>query len=139
MRIVLDTNQFVSALIRKEGHPAQILQAWREGKIDIAVSPNLLEEVYEVLNRPRIKRKYHLTTEDIEGYLMLLQKYALMMPGMLEVNVLVEDTDDNVIIACAVEAEADYIVSGDHHLLNLREYQDIRIIRASEFLQILDG
>ncbi len=139
MRIVLDTNQFVSALIRKKGNPAQILRAWREGRLELAVSQDLLEEVYEVLHRPRIKRKYHLTAEDIEQYLLSLQKYALMMPGILEVNVVVEDPDDNVIIACAVEAEADYIVSGDKHLLNLREYQGIRIIRASEFLRILEG
>jgi len=48
MRIVLDTNQFISALICKEGHPAQILRAWRESKVELAVSPDVLEEVKDL-------------------------------------------------------------------------------------------
>lgn len=139
MRIVLDTNQLVSALIRKNGRPAQILQAWRQGQVELAVSPDLLEEVAEVLNRPRIKHKYRLTDEDIDQYLLLLKWYAITTPGTTEVSIVAADPDDNIIVACAVEAEADYIVSGDSHLLDLEEYQGIQIVQTSDFLQILEA
>ncbi len=137
MRVVLDTNQFVSALISKYGASAKVLQAFRDGQIEVAISPLLLAEVNEVLHRPRLKRKYHLTDRDIEAYLLLLSRYAIMVPGKVEVDVVAADPDDNLIISCALEAEADYIVSGDHHLLDLGEYQGIQIIRALELLQML--
>lgn len=139
MRVVLDTNQFISALIRKDGHPAQIVQAWRQGEVELVVSPTLLEEVLKVLHRPHIKNKYYLTDEEIEEYVLLLRRYALITPGKVTTKVVVDDPDDDMIIACAVEAKADYIVSGDLHLLDLKEYQGILIIRASDFLQILKG
>jgi hypothetical protein len=137
MRIVLDTNQFVSALISPAGNPARIMDSWRQGKVELAVSPSVLNEVHNVLHRPHIKRKYHLTDLDIKRYVLLLEQYALIVPGLVRVNVVLDDPNDNIIVACALEAEADYLVSGDRHLLDLGEIKGIPIVRASEFLKIL--
>jgi putative PIN family toxin of toxin-antitoxin system len=136
MKIVLDTNQWVSALICPQGRPAQIVQAWRHGKVEIALSPGILNELFNVLRRPRIKNKYHLTDTDIADFLQLLKQYTCIVQGESNINI-TKDPDDNIIIACAVAAGADYIISGDHHLVEILEYQGIRIIHAATFLQML--
>ena len=138
MRVVLDTNQYVSALIRPDGHPAQILQFWRNKRIEIAVSPKLIEELSDVLPRQRLRRKHNLTDTEIAGFVQLLLQYAVIVEGEVEVKVVEDDPDDNMILACALEAGANYIVSGDRHLLNIGEYQGIAIIRSSEFLSVLE-
>jgi hypothetical protein len=113
------------------------MDSWRQGKVELAVSPSVLNEVHNVLHRPHIKRKYHLTDLDIKRYVLLLEQYALIVPGLVRVNVVLDDPNDNIIVACALEAEADYLVSGDRHLLDLGEIKGIPIVRASEFLKIL--
>ena len=69
----------------------------------------------------------------------VLNRYAVVVPGETIVRAVPDDPDDDAVLACAVEAEADYIVSGDRHLLVLGSYEGIHILRAAEFLAILDG
>ena len=64
MRVVLDTNQHISATIRPDGHPAQIVKLWRIGLIELAISPPILEEFKIVVHRPRIQQKYNLSDSD---------------------------------------------------------------------------
>lgn len=134
MRVVLDTNQYISAIIRPNGNPAQILQLWHLRLIELAISPAMLEEFQRVACRPRIQQKYNLSDEDIDEYLELLREFAIVVPGSITVNAVPDDPDDNIIIACALEAEADLIISGDKHLLTLGSYQGIPIVKAADFL-----
>ena len=134
MRVVLDTNQHISAIIRPNGHPAQIVKLWRSGLIEIAISPFILEEFEAVVHRPRIQEKYNLSDADIAGYLEGLRTFAVLVPGTITVNAVPDDPDDNIIIACAIEAEVDVIISGDQHLLSLGSYQGIPIVKAVDFL-----
>ena len=69
MRVVLDTNQHISAIIRPDGHPAQIVKLWRIGLIEVAISPFILEEFEAVVHRPRIQQRYNLSDADIAEYL----------------------------------------------------------------------
>lgn len=138
LTVVLDTNVIVSGTIHKGGHPAAILDRWREGQFILIISKALLEEVEDVLHRPHLKGKYHLSDEEIERVLYNLRSYGLMVPGKLEVKVIQEDPEDNFLIAAALEGEADYIVSGDPHLKDLSEYKGIRIIPPREFMRILE-
>lgn len=135
MRVVLDTNQHVSAIIRPNGHPAQIVKLWRIGLIELAISPFILEEFEAVVHRPRIQQKYNLSDADITEYLEVLKTFAVIVPGTITVNAVPDDSDDDIIIACAIEAEADMIISGDQHLLSLGSYQGVPIIKAVEFLR----
>ena len=135
MRVVLDTNQHVSAIIRPNGHPAQIVKLWRIGLIELAISPFILEEFEAVVHRPRIQEKYNLSDADITEYLEVLKTFAVIVPGTITVNAVPDDPDDDIIIACAIEAEADMIISGDQHLLSLGSYQGVPIIKAVEFLR----
>ena len=134
MRVVLDTNQHISAIIRPNGHPAQIVKLWRIGLIEIAISPFILEEFEAVVHRPRIQEKYNLSGADIAGYLEALRMFAVIVPGAITLNAVPDDPDDNIIIACAIEAEVDMIISGDQHLLSLGSYQGIPIVKAVDFL-----
>ena len=134
MRVVLDTNQHISAIIRPDGHPAQIVKLWRIGLIEVAISPFILEEFEAVVHRPRIQQKHNLSDADIAEYLEELRTSAVLVPGTITVNAVPSDPDDNIIIACAIEAEADMIISGDQHLLSLGSYQGVPIVKAVEFL-----
>ena len=134
MRVVLDTNQHISAIIRPDGHPAQIVKLWRIGLIEVAISPFILEEFEAVVHRPRIQQRYNLSDADIAEYLEVLRTFAVIVPGTITVNAVPNDPDDNIIIACAIEAEVDMIISGDQHLLSLGSYQGVPIIKAVEFL-----
>ena len=135
MRVVLDTNQHVSALITPDGNPASIVQLWRAWVIELATSPLLLAEFEEVIRRPHIQERHNLSDTDIADYLETLRRYALVVPGEVVVNVVEDDPDDDAVIACALEAEADAIVSGDRHLLSLGSYRGIQIVRAADFLR----
>lgn len=134
MRVVLDTNQHISAIIRPNGHPAQIVKLWRVGLIELAISPFILKEFETVVRRPHIQQKNNLTDADIAEYLDILRIFAVIVPGTITVNAVPDDPDDDVIIACAIESKADVIISGDQHLLSLGSYQGIPIVKAVEFL-----
>jgi putative PIN family toxin of toxin-antitoxin system len=134
MRVVLDTNQHISAIIRPKGHPAQIVQLWRIGLIELAISPFILEEFEIVVHRPRIQQRYNLSDADITEYLEVLRTFTVIVSGTVTVDAVPDDPDDNIIIACAIESEADAIVSGDQHLLSLGSYHGIPIVKAVDFL-----
>ncbi len=136
LKVVLDTNVFVSSLLVRAGGPARLLDAWRERKYLLVTSPSILAEVRSTLNYPRIRRKYVIHDEDLDQLIDLLEHEALVVPGQANVSGAVpDDPSDEAILACAVDAEADLIVSGDRHLLGLGEYQGIAILTVGEFMR----
>ena len=138
-RVVLDTNLFVSSVLVKSGLPAQALQAWRERKFVLLVSPAIVAEIRHTLNYDRIRRKYRITDEDIGDLILLLEKNGLLVDGLADTSgVIPDDPDDERILACAIDGQADLIVSGDRHLLDLESYADIPIITARDFLERLE-
>lgn len=139
IRVVLDTNQIVSMAIRPGGVQDQIRAAWRERRFLLLTSPLLLAEVHRVFTYPKLRALIRLSPEEEEALLRLLVEEAEIMPGTLRVHAVAEDPADNMVLACAEEGHADYIVSGDSHLLSLREHAGIPIITAREFLKILQG
>ena len=138
LRLVLDTNQFVSSLLVRQGLPAQVLDAWQRREFLLITSPPIIAEIRSTLNYPRIRRKYPLTDDDVERLVTLLKQDALVVPGEIDVaSAIPADPTDDMVLACAIEGQADLIVSSDHHLLNLGEYQGIPIVTAREFLERL--
>jgi len=138
LRVVLDTNQFVSSVLVRQGLPAQVLDAWRRREFLLITSPSIIAEIRSTLNYPRIRRKYPLTDDDVEHLVTLLEQDALVMPGEMDItNTIPADPTDDMVLACAIEGQADLIVSGDHHLLDLGEFQGIPIITARKFLEWL--
>jgi putative PIN family toxin of toxin-antitoxin system len=134
LRVVLDTNVFVSGLLSKTGLPAKMLDAWRAGQYLLITSPPIITEIKRVLEAPRIREKYFITNGDIEELIILLEKDALIVPGHTDVkNAIPDDPSDEMFLACAMDASADFIVSGDRHLLDISQYKGIPIIAVNEF------
>ncbi|NKQ37060.1 MAG: putative toxin-antitoxin system toxin component, PIN family [Chloroflexi bacterium] len=125
-------------MLVKKGQPAQVIQAWREQRYLLVTSNVLINEIIHTLGYARIRRKYHITDDDVADLTVLLKKDALVVPGTANVwGTVIEDPDDDHVLACAVDGQADVIVSGDHHLLKLGEYRQIPIVSARDFLQEL--
>ncbi len=135
LKAVLDTNVLVSGLISPGGAPALLIGAWREKKFELVLSPAILEEVAEVLQRDKIRRYYEHIDKDLpRKYVTGLRRFATLVTGRVEAKGVCADPQDDKLIAAALEANADYLVSGDEHLLSLKEYREVRIVRPAEFL-----
>jgi putative PIN family toxin of toxin-antitoxin system len=136
LRVVLDTNVFVSSLLVKAGVPAQALDAWRARRFVLVTSSAILAETRATLNYDRIRRKYNLTDDDVEQLLALLQREALLVPGTADVTgAVLADPSDEKILACALHGRADLIVSGNLHLLDLGQYRGIPMMNVRQFLE----
>ena len=139
LRAVLDTNVFASSLLNKTGAPARLLGAWQSGDYLLVISPPIIAEIKGVLELPRIREKYALTDNDISRLLDLLEKDSVLVPGLSHVNKIIpQDPTDEIFLACALDARADVIVSGDRHLLSLKAFEGIPIMTVKSFLDLLD-
>jgi hypothetical protein len=138
LKIVLDTNVFVSSLLARHGAPAQLIDAWRDQRFLFCCSPAILAEVQRVLAYPKLREKYHLTAEEIDTLMDLLEHETLMVPGETAIEPAIpEDPTDEIFLICAVEAGAELIVSGDRHLLALGAYAGIPIVTVGALLDRL--
>ena len=138
LKIVLDTNVFVSALINPRGKPAQILNYVFESKVRLFTSPSIIEELERVLSYPKLVKRHGLEKEELKKFVSDLLSILSLVEGKKAIEVIVEDPADNNYLSCALDAKADFIVSGDIHLLNLREYEGIQIITPAQFLEMLE-
>ena len=138
IRAVLDANILVSALISPSGTPAQVLDLWREERFLPMMSERILAELERVLSQPRLRRGYGLTVAPTEELMKGFRRFALVTPGEVEVTGVARDPDDDKLLACAVEGEADYLVTGDNDLLALGSYQGIPIITAAASVRLFE-
>ena len=133
-KVVLDTNVLVSGVIAT-GHSAAILNAVRQGAFQIITSAHLLEEFSDVISRRRIARKYPKATQEAEALLDFLRAFAIIVPGIPGPQQVSADRDDDYVLACALDEQAEYIVSGDPHLLDLKSHKGIPILTPKEFAE----
>jgi putative PIN family toxin of toxin-antitoxin system len=130
MRVVIDTNTAVSGLLW-HGSPRQVLDLARSGKIELFSSVILLAELKEVLLREKFLRRFIAIRKTPND---LVWRYANLVT-IIQVTqlapVILDDPDDDAVLACAIAAQAEIIVSGDKHLLNLEKYQNINIVSAT--------
>jgi len=138
IKAVLDTNVLVSAIISPKGSPAKIISFWRQRKFILIVSQEILVELASVLGYKKILEKYHLDKKKIEKYLRLFKAFASIYKTREKVDILKEDPCDNKFLEVALASRADFIVSGDKHLLDLGKYQGVEILTAREFLKELE-
>jgi len=123
IKVVIDTNIWVSALINPFGYPARIRKAFEKGIFQVVVSEPILEELADVLNRPRIREKYDVTSGDIEEILTLIEERSehVLLSGNIEIC---RDKDDNFIIETAIKGKAEYLVSRDDDVKFDKEVSD---------------
>ena len=138
MRVVLDTNVVASGFLWG-GVPQQQLQAAREKKLQLYTSTTLLLELTDILGWAKFTRKIAAAQLSVD---QLVERYALLTavvhPATIAATIL-DDPDDDQMLACALWAKAELIVSGDRHLLDLNEYRGVRIVRVVEAVKNIVG
>ncbi len=139
IRVVLDTNLFVSALLKPDSNPDRIITLVREEKVLLLISDAICDEMTRVLFYPKIRKRLVISDEELQNFIKLLRTVAIVTPGSLNLPLLAADPDDTKYLICAVEGRAEYIVSSDHHLTDLVVYQGIRVVTPAEFIEIDRG
>jgi putative PIN family toxin of toxin-antitoxin system len=137
IRAVLDINVLVSALLSPSGAPARILDLWRQEAFVVVTSEAMLATLERVLSRRAFARKYGLTSGHTTALLRGLRRFTLVTAGEQEVSGVAPDAEDDAVLACAVEGEADYIVTGDKGLLALETYEGIPLLAPAAFVKTL--
>ena len=133
MRVVLDTNTVVSALLWG-GVPERLLAAATEERIEVYTSEPLLTELAEVLPRPKFAERIHKAQRTVNQLLEQYRGLAEVVEPAAITRVMLDDPDDDRVFACALAAGAGLIVSGDKRLRNVKHYQGIPIVTAAEAL-----
>ncbi|MGH7429950.1 MAG: putative toxin-antitoxin system toxin component, PIN family [Candidatus Methylomirabilaceae bacterium] len=128
-RAVLDTNVFISALFG--GTPEDVYRAALRGQFVLITSPAILTELAQ-----KLREKFGLPEADITAYVKQIARRSKVVRPGIRLSV-VTDAADNRVLECAVAGEADVIVSGDRHLLRLKEYSGIPVVRPVDFLRTL--
>jgi len=136
IRAVVDTNILISGVIKPERATGEILRRLRDGEFVLLYTEPLLAELAEVINRPRIRQKYGLGSEDIETVLALILLRGEPIDPTRRVEIC-RDPKDHMILEAAVAGQADMITSGDFDLLSLREFEGMPTISPAEFLKRL--
>ena len=132
MLIVLDTNVIVSGVLWG-GKPGQLLQVCIDEKVMNHTSPDIIKELERVLTYS----KFQLTEGEIVKIVNLVLNFSKVIRPEGKIDIIDEDPGDNKYLECAVAAKANYIVSGDKHLLSLDTFGKIKMVKPSEVLKLL--
>lgn len=132
-KVVLDTNILISAL-GWNGPEARLIRLILENSLTLCTSSVLLAEFLRVASYPKFQIE---TKESMEFVSRILDKALLIKPNT-QINVIQSDPDDNRVLECAVTAKVDFIVSGDKHLIDLKEYLGIQILTTTAFLNVFN-
>ena len=137
IRVVLDTNQIISAVLNPDGLADTILKASGlkgEQKYQLILSDPILDEIGRVLNYDRLRPLHGWTDEKIGIFLNLLREIAIITAGKLNIEVVKSDPEDDKFFAVALEGAASYIVSRDAHLNNIKECQGVKVMTPEVFV-----
>lgn len=129
MRVVIDTSIFIASFW--EGRSRTVVELWKKGKITLCVSEAILKEYFYII--PRFNRLNKEAGELLS--LFKARKNMKMITPSKRLKVIKEDPVDNKFLECAAEAKAEYIISADKHLRNLRKYEGVRIVSSGSFLK----
>jgi len=129
LKVVIDTNVFISAIYLPESRPAEVILLARRKKISNFISPEILEEIERI-----IKKKLLWDNAKTQSILRRIKNFSEIVAPQERLAVIADDPD-NRILECAVTSQADFIISGDKHLLNLKAYRGIAIVTPGGFLE----
>lgn len=135
MLIVIDTNLWISGLLWR-GVPWRLLRLAEQGRVTLCMAPAMVTELAEVLTYERLQprlRQLGLTPAELVAYVLTVAS-IFEVPESRDASIVAADPDDDIFLRCAVVAGAAYVVSGDHHLLDLERYAGIPILTVRDFL-----
>lgn len=131
MRAVADSNVYISAL-NFGGTSEEVLGLGRAGAIQLFISPSILKEIEGVL-----LRKFYWSTRNVRQASAAIQEFAHLVRPRETIHLITEDEPDNRILECALEGDADCVITGDRHLRQLKTFQGIPIVSPGEFIEAL--
>jgi putative PIN family toxin of toxin-antitoxin system len=135
MRIVLDTNVLISALFKKESTSAQILDLWRQQTVELLVSSEGLAEIDRVLTYPKVQKRLVYNDGEVQKFLDLLRRASIVIHPDPMTPVVKADPDDDKFVALALSGHAQYLISGDGHLLDIGHVGELLIVTPRNFLE----
>ena len=143
-RAVVDANVWISAALTPGGPPSRVVACWRSGSFEAVLCQEILDEVRDVLDRPRVARRYDLRRKRVDEYIELIQSKAALVrtPGRLS---LCRDPDDDLVLEAAIAGNARYIVTrdddlkGDPELVAAMAERGVEILTVQRFLDLLDA
>jgi putative PIN family toxin of toxin-antitoxin system len=135
LKAVIDTSVMVSVAFPKGALARELRELIAEGAFALVTSQEIMAELYRVLHYPRIMKQFQASEGDIDEFIGMVMEKAEITQGRYRLQKITDDPTDNMFLACALEAEAHYIVSRDPHLRNLKQYQGIKIINVKEFVE----
>jgi uncharacterized protein len=134
---VLDTNALVRVMLAKSPLVRALRDSLESGAFILVTSEEILAELDRVLRYPRIFARHALTEAAIQEFEQSVRHFAVCVPGLYAVSKIEADPSDDKFLACALEGAADYIISEDPHLRDLKDYQGIAIIGLEQFSEKL--
>lgn len=137
IRAVLDANILVSAILVPAGIPARILLAAFAGLFACSASEAIISEVLTTIGRDRVRRRYRVDPSWLSQVRRFLESRPVLVPITATVQGVASHPEDDLILATAVSAQADYLVTGDRQLLALGQYQGVRIVTPRDFAAII--
>lgn len=136
---VLDTNVITSGIVafHKPTPPAQILKAWRAGEFQLIVSPHVLDELKSTLEKPYFAQR--ITPQQVAGTITLFKEEAIVTPITTKIQGAATHPEDDLTLATAVSANADYLVTGDQPMLRKvgNTYQGVNLVTPVAFVKVL--
>ena len=133
-KIVVDTNIIVSAALKAESLPALLISLVVEDRVKLFISAVMFKEYGQVLLRP----KFGFNIKDVKEYLAVIKNKAVIVEPLKRVRRIKTDEQDNKILECALETQADFIITGDKKHFSFKNFRGIRIITPSEFINLMD-
>lgn len=134
---VIDTNLFISGLFGKNNTTSLLQELWITQAIQLGTSREIIKEVTRVLQYPKIKKRLPVSDEMIKRLFKLICRKAIITKDTYSTDKIIDDPTDNKFLACALEVKADYVISGDNHLLSLKHFHGIQIVDAASFIRII--
>lgn len=137
-KAVLDSTVLVSAFLSENGVSRKLLHEAQAGKFIICLAEEILEEAGRVLlEYPRIRKRYRYSDEAVAEYIELLRLVAQVVTALPKINAVERDPNDDMIIACGVKAKAQYIITRDKDLLDMKTYEQILIVKPEAFAALV--
>ena len=136
MNVVLDPNVIISALLSPKGSPAEIVKRWQADEFVVVISLALLTGLKRALEYQRVRKYFKKPQETVAALIKRLETVATVVEPQFSSDVIKEDPADNRVLECALAGEASYIVTGNAHLLRLKEYRGVVILNPAGFLAL---
>lgn len=135
LRAVIDTNVLVSGLFSESGSIAELMDLWTDEAFELVTSEEIIEELYRTLHKPSVQKHFEPKENEITEYIEVLRERAILTPGLHKTDRIKDDPTDNKFLSAAIEAKADFIVSGDRHLKDVEVFHGVKITNAKGFVE----